>query len=80
MLALLMQDIKISNTFNAMYVDTVDTFCTQYTHMSMQSIQSNYNVDSNTKSLNYMKIWLKGLIYFELEQTLNYSDFELANS
>ena len=56
MLALLMQDIRISNTFNAMYVDTVDTFCTQYTHMSMQSIQSNYNVDSNTKSLNYMKI------------------------
>ena len=30
-----------------------------------------YNVASNTKSLNYMKIRLKPLIYFELEQTLN---------
>ena len=35
-----------------------------------------YAVDPNTKSLNYMKIWLKGLIYFELEQTLNWK-FEL---
>ena len=25
----------------------------------------NYNVDSNTKSSNYSKIWLKPLIYFE---------------
>ena len=31
----------------------------------------NYNVDSNTKSLNYVKIRFKGLIYFELQHTLN---------
>ena len=30
-----------------------------------------YNVDSNMKSSNYMKIWLKELIYFELQQTSN---------
>ena len=36
-----------------------------------QYIQSNYNVDSNTKTLNYSKIQFKALIYFELEQTLN---------
>ena len=34
-------------------------------------IQSNYNVDSNTKTLNYSKVQLKALIYFGLEQTLN---------
>ena len=34
-----------------------------------QYIQSNYNVDSNTKSSNYMKIRLKALNYFELQQT-----------
>ena len=48
---------------------------TIYTHvmvcMSMQLMQSNYNVDSNTKSSNYKKIQLKGLIYFELKQTSN---------
>ena len=26
-------DISISNTFNAIYVEAVDTFSTQYTHM-----------------------------------------------
>ena len=31
---------------------------------------SNYNVDSNTKSSNYMKIQFKALNYFELQQTL----------
>ena len=36
-----------------------------------QYIQSNYNVDSNTKSLNYSKIQFKALIYFELQQSLN---------
>ena len=44
--------------------------------MLMQLIQSNDNVDSNTKSLNYMKIQLKPLVYFELQQTLKYQ-FEL---
>ena len=39
--------------------------------MSMQSTQLNYNVDSNTKSLNYSKIPFKALIYFELQQSLN---------
>ena len=29
-----------------------------------------YNVDSNTKSLNYMKLGFKTLIYFELQETL----------
>ena len=31
----------------------------------------NYNIDSNTKSLNYSKIRLKPLIYFELQQSSN---------
>ena len=30
-----------------------------------------YTVDPNTKSLNYMKIQLKALLYFELQQTSN---------
>ena len=46
-----------------------------YTHvmvcMSMQSTQSNYNVDSSTKSSNYSKIRFKALIYFELQQSSN---------
>ena len=59
-------DLSISNAFNAIYVEAVDTFSTQYTHMymvcmSMQLTQSNYNVDSSIKSLNYMKIRLKAL-------------------
>ena len=28
-----------------------------------------YNVDSNTKSSNYMKIQFKAFIYFELQET-----------
>ena len=46
----------------------------------MQLTQSNYNVDSNMKSLNYSKIWFKALIYFELQQTSNYIYFKLDNS
>ena len=34
------------------------------------NVHSNYNVDSNTKTLNYMKIRFKALIYFELQETL----------
>ena len=34
-------------------------------------VHSIYTVDPNTESSNYMKIWLKGLINFELEQTSN---------
>ena len=32
----------------------------------MSKMCTNYNVDSKSKSLNYMKIQFKGLIYFEL--------------
>ena len=35
-----------------------------------------HTVDPDTKSSNYMKIWLKALNYFELQQTLKYQ-FEL---
>ena len=34
-------------------------------------VHSNYNVDSNTKTSNYSKVWFKALIYFGLEQTSN---------
>ena len=37
---------------------------------------TNYNVDPNTKTLNYSKIRFKPLIYFELQQILN-ENFEL---
>ena len=37
----------------------------------MLKMCTNYNVDSNTKSLNYSKIRFKPLIYFELQQSLN---------
>ena len=39
--------------------------------MLMQLTQSNYNVDSNTKTSNYSKIRFKALIYFELQKSLN---------
>ena len=68
-----LQVVNISNAFNAIYVEAVDTFSTLYTHvmvcMLMQLIQLNYNVDSSTKYSNYMKIQLKALNYFELQQT-----------
>ena len=50
-------------------------FCL-YTHINrMKSLphrysHSIYTVDPNTKSLNYIKIRLKALNYFELQQTL----------
>ena len=34
------------------------------------NVHSNYNVVSNTKTSNYMKIQFKALIYFELQETL----------
>ena len=44
-------------------------------HLSLMSkelkVHSIYNVHSNTKTSNYMKIRIKDLIYFELEQTSN---------
>ena len=40
--------------------------------MLVQFIQSNYNVDSNKKYLNYMKLWLKALNYNKIQNnTLN---------
>ena len=33
------------------------------------NVHSNYNVDSNTKTLNYKKIQFKAMIYFELQET-----------
>ena len=34
------------------------------------NVHSNYNVDSNMKTLNDMKIRFKDMIYFELQETL----------
>ena len=45
-------------------------FCIDYLDMPF-NVHSNYNVDSNMKTLNYSKVQFKPLIYFELEQTLN---------
>ena len=42
----------------------------------MSKMGMNYNIDSNTKSLNYGKIQFKPLIYFELQQSSN-KNFEL---
>ena len=43
-------------------------FCINCLNMPF-NVHSNYNVDSNTKTLNYMKIRFKALIYFELQET-----------
>ena len=55
------------------YVNMVKAWCMQQAILMVytvgwhcQYIQSNYNVDSNTKSLNYMKIPLKALNYNKL--------------
>ena len=34
------------------------------------NVHLNYNVDSNMKTSNYMKIQFKAMIYFELQETL----------
>ena len=39
--------------------------------LDMLKMCTNYNVDSNMKSLNCSKIQFKPLIYFELQQCLN---------
>ena len=44
--------------------------CIEYLDMPF-NVHSNYNVDSNMKTLNYSKVWFKVLIYFVLEQTSN---------
>ena len=43
-------------------------FCIDCLNMPF-NVHSNYNVDSNIKTLNYMKIRFKVLIYFELQET-----------
>ena len=61
MSTLSIQSIKVCKVFNAIYVNTVDTkhlnsvMCS-ILYMSIQLTQLNYSVDSNIKSLNYMKI------------------------
>ena len=74
----------ISNVFNAIYFEVVNTFSTQYTHNGLHVNAVNtieYSVDPSTKSLNYMKIQLKALNYNKFgNNTLNYSYFELVNS
>ena len=64
-----------------MYVEDVEDIKTSHTRFltdflefipllsEMSKMCTNYNVDSNTKSSNYSKIWFKPLIYFELDQT-----------
>ena len=43
-------------------------FCINCLNMPF-NVHSNYNVDSNTKTSNYIKIRFKALIYFELQET-----------
>ena len=64
---------------HAMYVEDVKDIKTSHNRFltdflefipllsEMLKMCMNYNVDSNTKSLNYSKIRFKPLIYFELE-------------
>ena len=58
-----------------MYVEDVEDIKTNHNRFLTDFLEfipllSNYNVDSNMKSLNYSKIQFKPLIYFELDQTL----------
>ena len=43
-------------------------FCINCLNMPF-NVHSNYNIVSNTKTLNYMKIQFKALIYFELQES-----------
>ena len=74
MLCMFMQSMQVMkfctkyNTFNAVYVDTVDANLYKLRKHSMLCIlmelmQLIYIVDSNTKYSNYMKLQLKGLNY-----------------
>ena len=57
------KDIKTShNRFLADFLEFISL---------LSKMCTNYNVDSNKKSLNYSKIRFKGLIYFELQQSWN---------
>ena len=44
-------------------------FCIDCLNMPFNA-HLNYNVDSNMKTLNYMKILFKAIIYLELQETL----------
>ena len=58
------EDIKTShNRFLTDFLEFIPLL------LEMLKMYMNYNVDSNTKSSNYSKIWFKPLIYFELDQT-----------
>ena len=52
--------------------------------LCINSVNKQYTIElqcsSNIKSSDYVKIRLKGLIYFELQQTSNYIYFKLDNS
>ena len=54
------QGVSISNTFNAIYVEAVDTFSTQIhtcNGMHVNAVDTiKLHVDPSTKSSNYMKI------------------------
>ena len=74
MLILSILDPSISN-HSMLYmlkqlIDSLHNILTCNGMHAMQLTQSNYNVDSSTKSSNYMKIRLKALNYFELQKTL----------
>ena len=60
------EDIKTSH--NRFLIDFIE-FISLLSEMS--KLCTNYNVDSNTKSLNYSKIRFKPMIYFELQQSSN---------
>ena len=57
------KDIKTShNRFLTDFLEFISLL------LEMSKMCMNYNVDSNTKSLNYSKIQFKPLIYFELQE------------
>ena len=60
------EDIKTSH--NRFLTDFLEFFSLL---SKMLRMCTNYNVDSNMKSSNYMKIQFKGLIYFQLQLTSN---------
>ena len=63
---------KVEITFNTSDMPFDLLFIVQYlTPLTPLTSKSHliYDVDSNTKSLNYMKIQFKALIYFELQET-----------
>ena len=69
----------VPHTFNTFNIPFDLLFIVQYLAPLTSLISKSrliYTVDPNMKSSNYMKIWLKALNYFELQQTLKYQ-FEL---